>query len=96
MKVCTLMFAALAACADDAVPDEPDVPDNPNIADPETDATLYSGTLCEISPQTNQGPCLLACDPEALVDQWVPEGTCVAFECPLANGTTIRVGGCNL
>ena len=95
MKVCTLIIAMLAACADDTVPDEPAVPDNPALANPEADTQLYSGALCEISPQTNQGPCLLACDPDALIDQWVPKGTCVAFECSLSDGTNIRVGGCN-
>jgi hypothetical protein len=95
MKVCTLIFAALAACADNTVPDEPDVLENPNLADPETNAQLYSGTLCEISADVNEGPCLLACDPDALIDQWVPKGTCVAFECPLSDGTNVRIGGCN-
>lgn len=47
---------------------------------------------CQVLPQP--GPCEYACQPEILVDLYVPEGTCAMFECPVVDGTTTTVGGC--
>lgn len=41
------------------------------------------------------GACSLACDPEALVEQYVPKGTCVLITCTLDTGETFNTGGCN-
>lgn len=39
------------------------------------------------------GPCANACDAD-WVASFVPDGACVAFECALLDGRTIRIGGC--
>jgi len=41
------------------------------------------------------GPCALACDPEVLIERFVPIGTCMILECQLTNGEPLNVGGCN-
>ncbi len=38
--------------------------------------------------------CAHACD-QAALESFIPAGTCATFECPLADGTVMRVGGCN-
>jgi hypothetical protein len=65
-----------------------DVPAPPD-RDPEDDAT--DGCVAAAT----DGPCSLACVNEALVDRFVPENTCAVFDCPLADGSEIRVGGCH-
>jgi len=50
-------------------------------------------TVCDLLPQT--GPCSLACDPQALIDQYVVSGTCVTFTCHLTDGQVFNAGGCN-
>jgi hypothetical protein len=42
---------------------------------------------CELLPAC--GPCSLLCDRDALVEQYVPEHTCVAFVCDLTDGRQI-------
>lgn len=49
--------------------------------------------LCAHLP--TEGPCSLACDPEAMIEQYVPAGTCVLFGCTLDTGETYNTGGCN-
>ena len=87
-----LVAMLVAACGNDVGTDEPGVPDD--LATP-SDSTVFAGPLCEFS-SVGEGPCSLACDPDALIDQYVPPGTCIAFECPHLDGSTTRVGGCNL
>lgn len=43
----------------------------------------------------SEGPCSLACDPDAMIDQYVPQGQCVTYRCELASGQVFRTGGCN-
>src|SRR5678816_4000176 len=50
--------------------------------------------VCGLLP--DDGPCALACDMDALVDQYVPAGTCVAFGCTLDDGREISVHACRL
>ena len=42
------------------------------------------------------GPCSLACDPDALGEQYVPKGACAAFSCTLTDGTQIAVHACHI
>lgn len=49
--------------------------------------------LCDSLP--DEGPCALACDPDALSDQYVPAGTCAAFGCTLDDGREISVHVCH-
>lgn len=43
----------------------------------------------------SDGPCSLACDPDAMIDQYVPHGQCVTYRCELKSGQVFRTGGCN-
>ncbi|HSD86382.1 MAG TPA: hypothetical protein VLB44_02670 [Kofleriaceae bacterium] len=49
--------------------------------------------VCELLPDC--GPCSLACDIQALSEQYVPPGTCVAFACTLSDGRQIAVHACH-
>jgi len=49
--------------------------------------------VCTLLPP--DGPCSLACDPEALAEQFVPLGTCAAFACTLVDGRQITVHACH-
>lgn len=51
------------------------------------------GDVCAALPE--EGPCSLACDPDALVDTFVPKGTCVTYRCELKSGQVFQTGGCN-
>lgn len=52
--------------------------------------------VCDIRPDPDepQGPCTFACDQEAL-DDFIPEGFCMTFLCERADGTKVKIGGCN-
>jgi hypothetical protein len=41
-----------------------------------------------------EGPCALACDPDASVEDWVPAHTCVALVCPLTGGSHVTLHAC--
>lgn len=41
------------------------------------------------------GPCALACDVDALAEEYVPAGTCAAFSCTLDDGREIGVHVCH-
>jgi len=82
-----------AACADEA--QDPTIPETPDIADVATaPGEVRSAFICE--PVETEGACALACDNDALIDQYVPEGVCMILECELVDGRTIPAGGCNL
>jgi hypothetical protein len=85
---------------DEPAPIEPDKPsagedDDPVPAMPTTPTgqVRSTGPACLVAPG-QAGACALACDPEELVAQFVPEGTCTLFECELVDGTRARFGGC--
>lgn len=50
-------------------------------------------SICEHLPET--GPCALLCDRDALVDQYVPAGSCAVFSCELGDGQTINFHACD-
>lgn len=99
-----LVGAALAGCAEEAsttdewIPDGPTKPIRPTSRDFAVDerdiapGRLAYDTSCE--PLADDGPCSLLCDPDALLEQHVPEGTCVVFVCTLRDGTERSLGGC--
>ena len=67
---------------------------SPISAMPKEDAVADEGTdFCGELP--SEGPCSLACDPDALIDQYVPHGQCVTYRCELKSGEVFRTGGCN-
>lgn len=89
---------------DDPNPSGPDRPsaDLAEVAafdlaiDDEQKASPYEhddAEACE--PPADEGPCSLLCDPDALVETYVPEGTCVHFLCTLGDGTRRNVGACH-
>lgn len=66
------------------VPDDPQTPEDPDDTPPVgCDATVEE-----------TGACSIACNMDAVIDQYVPAGTCVAFVCDLVDGSTIQIGGC--
>ena len=50
--------------------------------------------LCDALPA--DGPCSLACDLDALTQEYVPAGTCAAFACTLTDGRMITLHACRL
>ncbi len=50
--------------------------------------------VCSLLPC--DGACSLACDHDALVDQYVPKGSCVTFVCDLTDGRKITVDACHI
>jgi hypothetical protein len=84
---------ASCATADIAPPDA-----QPPSKDESADVTLTVAgppgdpDVCSLLP--DEGPCALACDPDALIETYVPAGSCVAFACTLDNGQEIAVHAC--
>lgn len=95
------IIAALVLCGAACADSEPELPaPSEDVLPPESDAIvdpvgeIRSAELCEV-PADAEGACALVCDPDALVELYVPEGVCATFEC-VVNGTTRRFGGCKL
>lgn len=86
-----------SACATN---DGDDVPAGVTIDIPAIDETYAidlevpaPDDICSRLPA--DGPCALACDPEALAEQFVPAGACAAFSCTLTDGAQIAVHACH-
>ncbi len=69
----------------------PDFPEDDRPELPEGEA--LDG--CELTVAT-EGACSVACFPDLVIEQYVPDGTCAMFECDLRTGGSIQVGGCHL
>lgn len=96
MRKLLVLLVCAAACAesgDDAEQLEtlPSVEDSPSAEPYRWQAVPEQ---CALLP-TDGSACAHACDSEA-IKQFVPEGTCATFECPLSDGSTLRAGGCNI
>jgi len=76
----------LSALRSPDVPDD-DRPETPEIPEDEPPQG------CEATVETT-GACSLACNVDALIEQFVPAGTCVLFTCELIDGNTLSIGGC--
>lgn len=59
---------------------------------PDLEIALSQRDICTVPP--SEGPCSLACDPEQLSEQYVPEGTCVTFVCTTTDGMLFGVSAC--
>lgn len=57
-------------------------------------AAVEAGDICDSLPA--EGPCALACDVDALAEQYVPAGACAAFSCTLTDGREIAVHACHV
>jgi len=88
LRALALAAAVLGACA----LDEPTVSDR---AQASTGALAEEGDgdVCDLLP--SDGPCSLACDPDALSEEYVPPGTCALFLCTLDDGRMIGVHACH-
>ena len=49
-------------------------------------------SVCDVLPC--DGPCSLACDRDALIEQYVPKGFCIHFFCELTDGRLIVLDAC--
>jgi hypothetical protein len=87
------------ACASD---DGPVIEPNPETFDGNTAAPEHADVVGELPApapvdraecQAN-GPCSAACDPALVLELFVPENTCIVFDCTLDGGPGL-VGGCN-
>jgi hypothetical protein len=93
--VAILIFGS--ACATD---EQDDAPAAVTIDVPAIDATYAISLedapddICSRLPP--DGPCSLACDPDALAEQYVPAHACAAFSCTLTDGTEIAVHACHI
>jgi hypothetical protein len=93
--VMTLGAAACAEVLDD--PDlelegQPPAPSDSEIDQIENPRFAPEPGQCDMLPADNSA-CAHACDPDML-EAFIPPGTCVIFDCPLGDGTQVRVGGC--
>jgi hypothetical protein len=93
-----LAFGVLTACAveeDSATPPEPQtaVSDLAQAsADDAAGADEGDENICGLLPC--EGPCSLACDYKALLEQYVLPGTCASFYCHLTDGRPFGLDGC--
>ena len=92
-KTCLCVALFLAACVD--LPTD----DGDQVGAPAPAAVALELALAlELEPVcpivADDGPCAVACDPEA-IRAFIQPGTCVTFRCYLADGTETRAGGCN-
>ena len=69
-------------------PELPPRPAPPSVAEEDGEPDL-----CLLAVE-EEGPCSLACDNDAVIEAFVPEGTCLVFTCDLTTGDHLRVGGC--
>lgn len=98
-----LVFGAFAACAtEDPAPVPVPEPAVSNLAQASTEAPASADDaagedaggedICGLLPC--EGPCSLACDYAALIEQYVPPGTCASFYCHLTDGRPFAIDGC--
>ena len=98
-----LVGAALAGCAGeppntDELAERPSDPIQIAMSDASNEAAdvdarvLAEDARCE--PMADDGPCSLVCDPDALVEHYVPSGTCIHFVCTARDGSSHHLGAC--
>jgi hypothetical protein len=86
MPVKLILFALLVSgCVDGSRVE----PDRRTI---EHSIAIDGTRACDLLPE-EEGPCSVACDPDAVQD-YILAGTCAVFACELADGSTIHIGGC--
>lgn len=100
----TVVACGLAGCAEDPQHLEDPADDLPTkpihtatpehaIDTPEAEPREAAEAVrCE--PMSDEGPCSLVCDRDALLDQYVPAGTCIHFACTAHDGTRHHLGAC--
>jgi hypothetical protein len=98
-----LVLGVLGACADAEPTTDPESPHSHDditvsetqseITEPEDLNPYLDPEICEPFVET-EGPCSVACDPEAL-QEYVPDGWCMDWLCHTADGHTARIGACN-
>lgn len=95
-----LVGAALSGCTDEVSNVRSPLPIDDIVQDANVDVAMEHDVAsadrtetCE--PAADEGPCSLLCDPDALIETYVPEGTCVHFLCTLRDGTRRSIGACH-
>lgn len=95
-----LLLCGSACAVDDDAPGPTDTvsPDEPPLTDKFIDSHVTASptegnSICDALPP--DGPCSLACDAEALAEQYVPAGTCAAYLCTLTDGREVPVHACH-
>jgi hypothetical protein len=99
IAIVSVIFAS--ACIGDGVGGDPGpIPTDKGLSPSEQGLSSREGVPdmdrapeCADLPQDDSA-CAHACDEDALLS-YIPEGTCATFSCPLANGETYVMGGCN-
>jgi hypothetical protein len=90
----TALVLALAGCIDDgAIVDSPSSDELAALSAERAVAGDDATDVCALLPDC--GACSLACAPEQLVEQYVPDGTCAVFACELTDGRLLHVSVCN-
>jgi hypothetical protein len=98
-----IVGAALTGCADepqnlDEGSDRPMKPIEAAIFDPAPGGAKIQpraaaeDARCE--PMADDGACALVCDPDELLERYVPEGTCIHFVCTTRDGASHHMGAC--
>lgn len=95
-----VVLGVLGACAESEPTTDADPHDDvtvveaqSEITDPEALNPYLDPDACEPFAET-EGPCAVACDPEAL-QAFVPDGWCMDWLCHTTDGHTARIGACN-
>lgn len=105
LKLIATTALVLSACIADGIGGSPGpipVEDGKDSepAPPEPDMQNFAGDSaaddsidCALLPEGDDA-CAHACDPDGLLG-YIPEGTCVKFECTQTDGRPFSTGGCN-
>jgi hypothetical protein len=100
----TIVGAALTGCAgepenlNEVVWDRPAKPPETALFDSAGDEAdvealvVPEDSRCE--PMADDGACALVCDPDALIEHYVPPGTCIHFVCTTRDGSSHHLGAC--
>lgn len=100
MRAILVGLLLVAGCLD-ADPNDPEQGGTSTGEQPSTgalhgDTAVAQGpepSVCDVLPC--DGPCSLACERDALVDQYVPEGFCISFFCELTDGRVMVLDVCH-
>jgi len=87
-----LLAGACASAEEDVTTVDPDLPAQADQTEAPTQINFVpAGTGIDRATCQANGPCDAACDAALVEELFVPQGTCVVFDC----GANLRVGGCN-
>jgi hypothetical protein len=91
-----LVAGCLAEDPNDSEPGGTSTGEQPSIGALFHEDELVQGpqpSVCDVLPC--DGPCSLACDRDALIEQYVPAGFCISFFCELTDGRILVLDACH-